>query len=534
MVKRTLGLSLSLSLALTLTLAPAPAARADEGMWLFNNPPRELLQKRFGFSPSDEWLEHVQKASVRFNSGGSGSFVSPDGLVMTNHHVAADALQKLSTKEHDYLKEGFHARSRDQELKCVDLELNVLMSIEVVTDRVNAAVKPEMSPEEAFAARRKVIAEIEKESLDKTGLRSNVITLYQGAEYHLYRFKRYTDIRLVFAPEQQAAFFGGDPDNFEYPRWCMDVAFFRVYEDGKPAKTPHYLKWSKAGAKEGELVFVTGHPGRTSRLNTVAELEYLRDVGFPFLMERLYRMEVNLSVFASESPEHERRAKDELFGIQNSRKARSGGLAGLLDPSIMRRKAGEEKKLRAAVESKPELKEARGAWETIAELQKKRAEIIRPYTMLEGEAGFNTIYFDIARTLLRAAEEKPKPNGERLREFQDSNLPSLEQQLFSEQPIYEDLETTKLADALTHLCAVLGYENELVQKVLAGKSPRERAAELVNGTKVGEVAVRKKLYEGGKEALAQFGDPMIELARLVDDESRRLRKVYDTEIDEVK
>lgn len=276
-------LSSAIQLVFTLVVIfPMPQlVRADEGMWLFNNPPRELLKEKYGFEPTDKWLTHVRESAVRFNSGGSGSFVSPTGLVMTNHHVGADALQKLSTPGHDYIQTGFHAKNQDEEIKCVDLELNVLKSIEDVTERVTAAVTKGMSSAEAEKARRAVMNTIEKESLDKTGLRSDVITLYHGGQYHLYRYKKYTDVRLVFAPEKDIAFFGGDPDNFEYPRYDLDICFFRVYENGKPVKPENYLKWSKAGAKDDELVFVAGHPGRTNRLNTVAHLEFLRDKGFP-------------------------------------------------------------------------------------------------------------------------------------------------------------------------------------------------------------------------------------------------------------
>jgi hypothetical protein len=514
-------------------LSAAPVVYGDEGMWLFNNPPRDYLKVKYGFDATPDWLEHVQKSSVRFNSGGSGSFVSADGLVMTNHHVGADCLQKMGSKEHNYLRDGFYARTRGEERKCDDLELNVLMSIEDVTERVKAAVKPGLTSDKAFAARRAVMAEIEKESLDKTGLRSDVITLYQGGQYHLYRFKKYTDVRLVFAPEQQIAFFGGDPDNFEYPRYDLDVCFFRVYEKNKPAKIEHYLKWSKAGAKDGELVFVSGHPGRTNRLATLTELDYLRDLGYPFLLQRLNRLEVLLMAFSGRNDENARQARELLFGAQNSRKARVGGLAALLDPQLMARKKEQEKMLRAKAKADDALKDARDAWDRIAAAQKVRAANLKKYALLEGGAGFNSELFIIARTLLRAAEEKAKPNSQRLREYRASNLESLEFQLLSEAPHYDNYEKVKLADGLTFLATELGADNPLVKKVLAGKSPSERAYELVGGTKVKDPKARKKLYEGGKEALDAAHDPMIELARLVDPEARKVRKINESEVEEV-
>jgi hypothetical protein len=511
---------------------------ADEGMWLFNNPPRKILKERYNFEPSDKWLEHVQKSSVRFNSGGSGSFVSPDGLVMTNHHVGADALQKLSDEKHNYLRDGFYAKTRDQEYKCLDLELNVLMSMEDVTERVTAAVKPEMTAEQAFAARRKVMAEIEKESLDKTGLRSDVITLYNGGQYHLYRFKKYTDVRLVFAPEQQIAFYGGDPDNFEYPRFDLDICLFRVYEDGKPAKIEHYLTWSKNGAADNELVFVSGHPGRTDRGAIPAELEYLRNRGFPYLLQRLYRWEVLLTAYSTRSEENARKARELLFGVQNSRKARDGGLAGLLDPALMAQKKEADEALREAIGKDSNLKGTLQAWEKIAEAEKIRAKNIRKYTMLEGArggpAGLNSTLFGIARTLVRAAAERAKPNGERLREYRESNLESLKLELFSEEPLYDDFEIVKLADGLTWLAEQLGYNDKLVRQVFQGKSPQERASELINGTKLKDVALRKKLYEGGQQAIDESNDPMIALAKLVDPEARAVRKILESDVDEVK
>ncbi|HTK76967.1 MAG TPA: S46 family peptidase, partial [Gemmataceae bacterium] len=492
-------------------LTMVSAVDADEGMWLFNHPPLKHLKDRYRFSPDQKWLDHVRLSSVRFNSGGSGSFVSADGLVMTNHHVGADTLQKISTAEKNYMRDGFYAKTRAEEVKALDLELNVLQSIEDVTARVNAAVKPNMPSAEAFAARRKVTADIEKESLEKTGLRSNVITLYQGAEYHLYRFKKYTDVRLVFAPEQQIAFYGGDPDNFEYPRYDLDICFFRVYENDKPAKIEHYLTWSKSGCDDGELVFVSGHPGNTDRLNTVAELEYLRDRQYPYTLQRLNRLEVLLSAYSARSDENARRAREDLFSIQNSRKARNGGLAGLMDPAIMGKKKTDETALRDACAKDPKLKEYAGAWDTIAKAVARQKELALEYNLIEGGRGrpaaFNSHLFQIARTLLRGGDERLKPNGDRLQEYRDSNLESLQFQLFSEEPIYDDLEQLEFADSLTYLAEALGYDNPTTQLVLAGKSPHERARELIQGSKLKDVAVRKKLYEGGEKAIDASQDP---------------------------
>ena len=524
----------SASAAFIILMANFSPLLGDEGMWLFNNPPKAHLKAKYNFEPTDAWLNHLQKSSVRFNSGGSGSFVSANGLVMTNHHVAADALQKMGTKDRNYYRDGFHAKTYAEEFKCEAMELNVLMSIEDVTERVNASSKAGAKAEDSFAARRAVISEIEKESLDKTSLRSDVVTLYQGGAYHLYRFKKYTDVRLVFAPEQQIAFFGGDPDNFEYPRFDLDMAFFRVYENDKPAKIEHFLKWSKAGAKEDELVFVSGHPGKTNRLNTVDELQYFRDIGYPFLLNRLNRWEVLLNAFSGRSEENARQAKEFLFGVQNSRKARVGGLGGLLDPEMMARKQAYELKLKEAVAKDAKLADAKSAWDKVTGSEKIRAELIKPYTVLEGAAGFNCEIFGIARTLVRAAEEKPKKNQERLREFRDSALESMELQLFSEEPIYDEYEIVKLADGLSFMASILGYKHPIVVSSLAGKSPQQRAAELVLGSRLKDVNERKRIYKEGKKAITESKDPIILLALAVDSESRKIRKRMEIEVEEPK
>lgn len=510
-----------------------PSVRADEGMWLYNQPPIELLRQKYGFVPTQAWLDHLRLASVRFNSGGSGSFVSSRGLVMTNHHVGADAIQKLSDARHDLLATGFHARTEADERPCVDLELNVLVNIRDVTEQVNAAVQPHLSPAEAHEARRAIINTIEKDEFDRTGLRSDVVTLFQGGQYHLYQFKKYTDVRLVFAPEQAIAFFGGDPDNFEYPRYDLDICFFRVYENGQPAQIEHFLTWSETGVADGELTFVSGHPGRTSRLNTVAHLEYLRDVVFPDRLDYIRRLEVLLKTYSQRSLENARRAQDALFGYQNSRKARLGGLAGLQDPAVMGRKRDEEQALRQAVVRDPHLRELYGsAWDDVQRTLDVGRGIRVELGLLEEGRAFNTVLFDIARTLVRMAAEDAKPNAERLSEYNAAARDSLEQELYSTAPIYSDLEIVTLADSLGLLMEQLGGDHPLVKRILDGQSPRARAARLISGTQLADVAERKRIAAGGAQAIAESTDALIQLAKDVDPRSRELRTIFEQQIEE--
>jgi len=525
----------ALCAAFSVFILLAPASKADEGMWLFNNPPARVLQEKYHFQPTAAWLEHIQKSSVRIGNIGSGSFVSPDGLVMTNHHVGSDCLAKMSTKDRNFLETGFEAKTNADEPKCADLELNVLMSIEDVTARVEDAVKPGMDSASAEKSRRAEINGIEKESHDKTGLRSDVVTLYNGGQYHLYRYKRYTDVRLVFAPQKSIAFFGGDPDNFEYPRYDLDICFFRAYENDKPAHTSEYLQWSDAGPSEGDLVFVSGHPGRTERLDTVAHIEYQRDISVPNVLNLLRRREILLRTFSDRSAEDARRAEDDLFSIQNSRKAYLGILAGLQDPAIIEKKRGAEKELRDAVAKNPKLSEEYGkAWDDVAATLKTLVKIRDEYNLLGSRRpqAFNSDLFDIAIKLVRLAEESTKPNSERLREYSEASLDSLKLGLFSDAPIYDDLEAITLSDSLGMMVEVLGENNETVQKVLAGKSPRERAAELVHGTTLKDVAVRKRLAEGGMKAIQDSTDPMIQLAKMIDPEARRIRQAFEQQVDE--
>lgn len=485
-------------------------ATADEGMWLFNDLPTKVLKERHGFEVEEEWAKRLMLSSVRFNSGGSGSFVSSNGLVLTNHHVASDTLFKLSTSERNIMEEGFLARSLDQELKAPDLELNQLVKITDVTERVNEAITESMSIDEATKARRGRIAEIEKDSLDASSLRSDVVTLFGGAKYHLYQYKKYTDVRLVWAPETKAAFFGGDADNFEYPRYNLDATLVRVYEDGKPAKIANFLAWSDEAAKQGDLVFVSGNPGRTQRIFTVAAMKYLRDDRLPYVLDLLRRKEVLMQQFGLEGAEAERRARDELFGIQNSRKAYTGMLAGLQDPATIAEKARREKAILESIRNNPELKDLASAWEEVAKLQDAQRKSLGNVTSLRSRL------YEIAETLNLMAAEDQKPNSERLREFGEAGRESLMQDLLSEAPIYDDLERVKLADELARLIEARGGDDSLVAEVMQGKGPGDRAAELVGNTSLADVAARKKLAEGGAGAIAVSDDPLLELARLME------------------
>ena len=442
-------------------LAAAPAVRSDEGMWTFDNLPLRQLKDRYGFEPTPEWITRVRSAAVRFNSGGSGAFVSRDGLIMTNHHVAGDTLQKISTSAKDYYRDGFLARTREEEVKAPDLELNVLVGIMDVTDRVNAVVKEGMDDAAAAKARRQAIAGVEKESFDRTGLRSDVVTLYRGGRYHLYTYQKYTDVRLVFAPEVAMASFGGDPDNFEFPRYDLDVAFFRSYQNGRPVSPSGYLEWDDHGRKEGDLVFVAGNPGSTSRLNTVAHLEYLRDVALPLNLAMLQDREEFLLAYCRRGPEALRQAKQDLYMIQNSRKALLGRLAGLRDPALLERKA-RGRTCSPRHESLPTRSRSAAygqAWDKIAGSLVTAREYARPAVFLDRGAAFHSELFAIARTIVRLVEEDTKPNAERLRGYGDAARGSLEQALYSTAPIYSEYEEAALARSLEFWRSTMGESN---------------------------------------------------------------------------
>jgi len=495
---------------------------ADEGMWTFDNPPIKQLKDRYGFTPTQEWLDHVRLASVRFMDGGSGSFISPDGLVLTNHHVAVGQLQKMSSAERDYVATGFYAQTPEEEIKSPDLEINILVSMEDVTESIQAVIEEEMSDAEALKARRAEIAKIEKESLDKTGLRSNVVSLYHGGEYWLYRYKKYTDVRLVMAPERQPAYFGGDYDNFTYPRYDLDMAFFRVYENGEPIKCDHFLKWNPDGLKQGDLVFVSGNPGSTDRLYTYARLEYQRDQIYPMVLDYIQRYIKILREYSNSGPEQQRRALIRIFGLENSKKALSGEYKGLLDEELMAKRKKSEEDFRKKVASNPEWQKKYGdAWEAISEAIEKSAEVAKQqfFRRLIGSqmSGY-------ASTIVRYVVEVKKPDSERLPGFHESELEELRFYLSSPAPIYKDLEGTLLINGLKWSLEALGSDDEFLKVVLNGSTPENVGKQLIEGTKLDDPAFRKSLIEGGEEAVQRSDDPLIALMRKLDPLMRESEK----------
>ncbi|MFH0803087.1 MAG: S46 family peptidase [bacterium] len=505
-------------------------ASAEEGMWTLDNLPLKQLEQSYGFVPSPRWIEHVRLASVRIGDGGSGSFISPGGLVLTNHHVAVGQLQKMSTQEKDYVKDGFYAGTKAEEIKCPDIELNVLASMENVTERVMKSVSG-LAGETALKARKKEIAAIEKESLDRTGLLPEVVPLYKGGEYWLYSYKKYRDVRLVFAPEKQIAFFGGDSDNFTYPRHDLDFALFRVYEDGRPLSVENYFKLQPAGAGDGELVFITGHPGSTSRLFTCSQLFFERDINYPSYLENLYRKIALLSGYSEKGPEERRRAATLMFGLQNSFKALSGEYQGLKNPRLSKEFTAREKNLRELVNKNSVLKkDVADSWGAISRV------------MLTLRKKFNDLKYrsfrgyrlpDIATAIVFYSKEISKPDGERLNGFHEAQLDTLKYRLLSPAPFYLDLEELMLADWMKLASEKLGGNDGFIKTMLGGKSPEERARELIQDTKLYDLSSRKALLEGGAEAVSKSTDPLIRLAVEMEPSLRAMIEWKEKTIDSV-
>ncbi len=506
-------------------------ALADEGMWTLNGFPAKAVEKKHHFKATSEWLDHVRLSSARLAGGCSGSFVSANGLIMTNHHCASSCIDQLSTAGDDRIAKGFYAKTQGDEIKCPEVEINKLTDITDVTAQINKATKGLKG--KAFNDEMKAaMSNIEKEcSNGLEDLRCDVVTLYHGGQYHLYKYQRYQDVRLVFAPEFRIAFFGGDPDNFNFPRYDLDVSFMRVYENGQPLQTKDYFQWSAGGPSEGDLTFVTGHPGRTSRLMTVSELEFVRDVRLPTNMMYASELRGFLTEFRSRGPEQKRISNEATFGISNWLKAMTGNFEALVDAGFMREKVAKEKLLRQKIDAKPEWKKEYGsAWDEITQAYQELRKIYKPLRQIENN-DFGSKLYEKAKILVRAATELPKPNAKRYREFAESRLPQLKQELFSEAPIYDEMEIAELAFHLRKMREVLSADHPAVRKVLGSKSPETLAAEVVKGSKLKDIKYRQKLMDGGAKAIEASDDPMIKLALAIDPEARAIRAKYEDEIE---
>ena len=515
-------------------LALSLVVHADEGMWTYDNFPADAVARKFGFKPDPAWLREAQLSSVRLAGGCSGSFVSGKGLVMTNHHCAHACIEQLSTAQEDRVAKGFYAPALENEVRCPEIELNELVETRDITAKVKEATQG-IAPGKEFNDRRKAaMTRLENECAGQDEkLRCDVVTLYDGGQYQLYKYRRFQDVRLVFAPEMDIAFFGGDPDNFNFPRYDLDVAFLRAWENGKPAVTEHHFGWSPAGSKDGELTFVSGNPGGTDRQLTVAQLKLQRDVVVPRILMDLAQARGAFTVFTQESPEHRRIAEKDLFGIENSFKVLRGHFDALVTPTVWNQLETREKALRARVNADPAMKARYGsAWDdearALREFEPRRDE----YDYIERGRSFGGSLYRYARALVRGTEETAKPDDQRLREYTDAKLPQLRQSLFSSAPVYEDLERFRLAYSLTKMREVLGADHPFVRKVLGKKSPQELADELVK-SKLYDVHVREQLWKGGPQAVRASTDPMVQLALAVDADARPLRKWNDEQIEPV-
>lgn len=525
------------SLAAALAALFATAAVADEGMWTFDNIPQAVIQQKYGLTLDPPWRDKLRRSITRFESGCTGSFVSPDGLVLTNHHCAMSCLSQLSSSTANYVEDGFNATSRSAEKKCPAQILSVLVEMEDVTAKVKGATVG-LADAQANQARKQELSKLEaactenaKKNRSTGPLACESVTLYQGGQYFLYKYRRHDDVRMVFAPHHAIAAFGGDPDNFNFPRWSLDFSLMRVYENGKPARTPHHLTWRSDGAQPGEATFVAGHPGSTSRLLTVEQLRLQRNVSVPSYLIRNSELRGRLIQWGKTGEEPARIVSDPLQGVENSLKVYRGLQSALLDDALLARKTSQERELRERVAADAKLASTVGkAWDDAAAAQERYRQIYDRYLYLESGGGFNSLLFAYARQLVRGAAERGKSNEQRLREYAESNLPKIAAGLLAATPLYPDFEQVTLSFSLDKMREALGPDDAVIRKLLSRESPESLAAKLVTETKLADPAVRKALWDGGAAAIAASDDPMIALARGIDGEARAVRKIYEDEV----
>jgi len=509
---------------------------ADEGMWTVDNFPSADVRAKYDVEVEQAWLDRVRLSTTRIEGGCSGSFVSPEGLVLTNHHCVRRCINDMSSAENDVQENGFTAGTRDEEQRCAAEQLSVLVGYEDITEEIAAAVDGK-SEREANEIRKQTLTRLEQtceEAAEESGEPRSCesVSLYNGGQYFIYQYKRYSDVRLVFVPEGPIAHFGGDPDNFNFPRWCLDMAFLRAYEDGEPASTPDYLRWRVAGADKDEAVFISGHPGGTDRLLTMAQLRFLRDLTLPVWLLRYSELRGRYLQFATEGDEQKRFAQRPLLQIENAIKVRRNELFALFDEEVLARKQAEEDALRASVAADDNLAQRYGgAWDEIAAALAEQRTFYEPWLFAEQGAAFSTVLFNYARNLVRVAAEREKPNDKRLREYTEAALPRLEQITLAPQPLNRDLEALRLTFSLEKMREWLGPDNEFVKLVLGSASPESRARELVFETSLTDADARAALWEGGATAVAESEDPLIVLARDIDGYSRALRKRYEDEVE---
>ena len=503
-------------------------SRADEGMWTFDNFPSRTVQAKYGFAPSQSWLDHVRASSLRVAFGCSASFISPQGLVLTNHHCVVDCVQQISTAQQNFVQTGFIASTAAQERECPAFELDQLMQIRDVTADVQQAMAGKTG-DAANAALHAKQAELQQScKSDPTSL-CQVVSLYEGGVYDLYRYKRYTDVRLVFAPEMSVAQFGGDPDNFNFPRFDFDIGLLRAYENGHPASSTDYLKWSANGSKDDDLVFVSGNPGGTSRQLTVSQLAFERDKTLPDAIPGISEYRGLLERFVTESPERGREADEQLFFLENDFKVEFGRQQALLDPDFFATKVHEEQRLRDAVAANAKLAGYKSAWDDTAHTQAVRGLLFE--RRVATEVLFRSDLFQAAITLVRAAAEREKPNGERLPEFTDQGLVRIQREISAPAPLYKDLEEMKLGGILASVRRDLGADDPFVHKLLGNESPAQLAHRLVSETHLDDAKVREDLYNGSQAAIAASTDPMIKFAASLDPDLRAVRKEYETRVE---